>query len=642
MQMPMPGARAFRTFALLPLTLFTVLLLMGNTAVGQPVLQPKSNIPINWECEFYYGQLLTPTDLALQGSANYTIEKIPSSWTNYRDADGKRLNARSCATYRIQCLIKNPGHDQLLALYIPNVHSSYSLWIDGTLTHKAGIVSSVPYEAKPRVEKSLIPFTMPAGESGSIDTVEIVMQTANFTSPKAGIATMWRIGDFETLHTAIARSCAGIAILIGMLLTLFIATLIFFSLQKKRKVSVWTPVLLLFVALAVATSSESQLLLLFPSLGGDLYYSLRAASRLASMVALLMLLRSRYPYEFSSKLAYPLATIGGLAALLVTILPSSLYLRAEWGGIIYLAVGFSVATLWVLPKAIRNQRDMAVYAVIGLAALGVAMAIDHINATLDQNFSISFSLLTIAVLAVLFTFIPILDASTALSRIRSLMHSIHSDYQSYCGKSIELSNALRKQNAARIHLEEEASRRRWSDEGQQMLRKVLVTNRDNFGTLCQKSLEEMARYVKSKVGVLYVARVSHETNKLELQLVASYGLDSSQRDEFATCAVGEGIVGASFLDNTPRFITDVPKSSIKVNSGLGRSVPKSIAVQPLESDAGLVGVIELGRFTTYKQHEIDFIQCSAAQLANSIMHANSTADSRRQIEELKRQLSSTK
>ena len=63
-------------------------------------------------------------------------------------------------------------------------------------------------------------------------------------------------------------------------------------------------------------------------------------------------------------------------------------------------------------------------------------------------------------------------------------------------------------------------------------------------------------------------------------------------------------------------------------------MPKSLAVQPLESDSGLVGIMEFGRFEGYKEHEEEFLKRSALQLANSIMHVNSNEGSRKRIEQL--------
>lgn len=614
--------------------------LLSGRALGQPVLGGKATHTIDWESEFYYSQLLTPADLARQNGASYTLERLPNSWTRYHLATGEHLPARGYATYRVRCLVKNPGHSQILGLYIPYVRSSYALWINGAEMPGVGVVSSVPHEAWPGVAQSLVPFTVEGGVAGEVDTVEIVLQVSNYVSPGAGLVDAMRVGDYETLAEELLRAQTWVALLAGALLMLLAANLVLYALRRTRRVNVWISVLLFFVVLVVTTSERSQFLLVFPSVSWDVYHSLRAAVRLCSMSALLMLLRRQYPYEFAGRLAYPLVALGGLLALLVLLLPARLYLRAEWVGVAYLAVGFAVAIFWVLLRAAKCRRSLSRRILVGLVVVGLSVLADYLGELFWQPVPVSFSLLAVAVLSLLLIRVTILDISHSLSRMRTLMGDMRNDYHTYRGENIRLAEALRREQAERARLEADSLRRQWSDEGQRRLRKVLIENHENLGALCQKSLEEVSRYVKSKVGVLYVARLSASASELELQLYASYGLDESQRAARATCALGEGVLGASFLDNTPRVLEDVPKTSVKINSGLGRAVPRSLIVQPLESDAGLVGVLELGRFASYEEHEVSFVRRCASQIANSIMHSSSREDSRRQIAQLQEALQS--
>ncbi len=611
-----------------------LMLLPMAQALGQTPLQEKTVIPIDWECEFYFNQLLTPADITRQHSTTHTVEKIPNSWTTYRNEKNDPLPAHSYATYRILCPVKNPGRSQRLALYLPLIHSSYTLWINGAEEYHSGKVSAVPFEESPRASKAIIPFSLPAGTPGAVDTVEIVLQVSNFNFPKAGVVFAPRLGDYETIVAEQGRANMPVNILLGLLLTLLIAHIALYTLVQNLKTHVWTSVLLLFLMLSVITVPTSQLLQIFPSMGWNLYYSLHAAGRLGSMAALLMLLHNRYPYSFPTTLAYPLAALGGLATILTTLLPASLYISAYAIGIAYLVAGLGIAIVWVLPRAIKKQRHLAVGTLIGLVVLGISLAIDYINASHGDTSHPPYSLLTVGILAVLFTGEIVLETSNSVKKMRSLVINIRSRYQSHYGDNQKLTEELRREQSQRKSLEEAAERRQWSDEGERQLHQVIIKNLDDLQALCQSSLEKIAKYLKSKVGLLYIARLSPETNELGLVLFASYGLDTAQRAKYETCAIGEGIVGACFLDNTARIINDVPKTVVKVNSGLGRAVPKSLAVQPLESDSGLVGIMEFGRFESYKEHEEEFLKRSALQLANSIMHVNSNEGSRKRIEQL--------
>ncbi|MGR8931454.1 MAG: response regulator [Gammaproteobacteria bacterium] len=83
-----------------------------------------------------------------------------------------------------------------------------------------------------------------------------------------------------------------------------------------------------------------------------------------------------------------------------------------------------------------------------------------------------------------------------------------------------------------------------------------------------------------------------------LTLLASYGYRERKHlnQQFA---VGEGLVGQSALEKRPITLTDPPSDYIRINSGLGDSVPSVIAVLPVQHQDRVLGVMEFAAFKPF-------------------------------------------
>lgn len=142
----------------------------------------NQKIPLNGEWIFYWNQLINPGDLK-NGSGS--IVDFPYRWTD--QVNGKSLPAMGYATYSLTILL--PKTDDYLRIAMPEVYSAYKLYINGYKVASNGNVSKTAEGFVPYWEIKMV--EIPRGT----DTLNLLLQIANFTHSKAGIKKSLWIGN---------------------------------------------------------------------------------------------------------------------------------------------------------------------------------------------------------------------------------------------------------------------------------------------------------------------------------------------------------------------------------------------------------------------------------------------------------------
>ena len=93
------------------------------------------------------------------------------------------------------------------------------------------------------------------------------------------------------------------------------------------------------------------------------------------------------------------------------------------------------------------------------------------------------------------------------------------------------------------------------------------------------------------VGVFYM----YDENDRSLLLEGSYGYQH-RRHLSTHYALGEGLVGQCAVERKPITLRDVPDDYVRIHSGTGEAVPRTVNVLPLLLRDKLLGVLELATF----------------------------------------------
>ena len=155
----------------------------------------ENPLKVNGEWAFYWQELLSPEDIQNRLTWDGNDERwisIPSSWLGYR-LDDQQLNGTGFATFRLVIQLSEQDRNERLALRLPTIFHAYKLWVNGELLAEVGVVGQDKSSVTPHLATKLV-FFQPEN-----DTVELVMQVANFHHKRGGITKYIELGGSDVL-----------------------------------------------------------------------------------------------------------------------------------------------------------------------------------------------------------------------------------------------------------------------------------------------------------------------------------------------------------------------------------------------------------------------------------------------------------
>lgn len=177
---------------------------------------------------FWDNQLVSPEHVFNQENPRFV--QFPSPWNKVR-ASG---NGIGFATYGLKVVA--PPEAKSLALEIPQIYSSYILWVNDQIVAQNGRVGTTASETIPQWMPQTVSFTNPG------DTIRIVLQIANFHHHTGGskdpiylaASDLLQLQRSTSVTANLIESCVLTLIAIGFLLTYFMgerkAVILFFAL----------------------------------------------------------------------------------------------------------------------------------------------------------------------------------------------------------------------------------------------------------------------------------------------------------------------------------------------------------------------------------------------------------------------------
>jgi CheY-like chemotaxis protein/signal transduction histidine kinase len=116
-------------------------------------------------------------------------------------------------------------------------------------------------------------------------------------------------------------------------------------------------------------------------------------------------------------------------------------------------------------------------------------------------------------------------------------------------------------------------------------------------------LSELAPLVNAQQGVLYQME-SEESNSMVL--LSAYA--STDEGRLETIKVGEGLIGQCAAEKRRMLITDVPRHSAPIRSGLFEAIPRNVIVLPVLFEDRVKAVIELATLSTFTASHLAFLE----------------------------------
>ena len=213
----------------------------------------STTINMRGEWAFYWHQLVTPDSI----NSNTAFTEYPNLWNDTK-LNGVQLPSIGYATYYLKVLLPNNKND--LALFIPDVYSSYRLYVNGKVFSLNGIPDTSKATSKVNWFSKTLPLEIDK------DSLVLVLQIANYWHAKGGPYKEITIGNRTKMILQDDKSKSYDFLLTGCL---FMGGLFFFGLYlfgKHDKAILYFSLFCISYSLRIIGGGGYELHHIFPNL----------------------------------------------------------------------------------------------------------------------------------------------------------------------------------------------------------------------------------------------------------------------------------------------------------------------------------------------------------------------------------------
>lgn len=151
----------------------------------------------------------------------------------------------------------------------------------------------------------------------------------------------------------------------------------------------------------------------------------------------------------------------------------------------------------------------------------------------------------------------------------------------------------------------------------------------NLKEFAENALFSISQFLHSQIGALYV--YDSYTKKLHLQ--SSFGIELPKSNPIIE--LGQGMVGkiAQHLEII-EIVKDIPTDFYTIDSGIGAGIPKELVLMPLSLNSQLLGVVELGSFSSFSETDMDLVNLLKDNLSISLSINQSRFETQALLEQI--------
>jgi methyl-accepting chemotaxis protein len=181
----------------------------------------------------------------------------------------------------------------------------------------------------------------------------------------------------------------------------------------------------------------------------------------------------------------------------------------------------------------------------------------------------------------------------------------------------------------------ENKRRSWVAEGQALISEVMRGTGEDLKIISHRIISTLIRYLDANQGGIFILNDDNPKD-LYIELMASFAYNRSRFHQ-KRVGLGEGVIGACFLEKQSIYMTQLPQDYMEIRSGLGTANPSSLLVVPLKMEDNVIGVIEIASFNQLLEHEIEFVEKVSESISSSLFTSKANRKTEQLLEMFRRQ-----
>jgi len=340
---------------------------------------------LDGEWLFFYEQLLVPGDdnVSAHGYIN-----VPGLWNSFTHR-GESIGSDGYATYQLKVLLPE-NYQEELALKVPDMSSSYRLFVDGEEICANGVVGKSHQEEVPAWK----PLVRTIGtKSGQMD---ITVHVSNYHHIKGGIWESILLGTEEAVYQNRELNLMLSFLLIGVLLITALYYLVVFSNIKRNLAALFLAAFCMSAALRESMIREVVAGLVIPDLSFNLISKLEYMTVPSGPLLLALSLYGLYPSVFPKKSLKAIVPVFSFYIIFIALTPLKSFAVLMNTCLILFVITF-IYLLFIIATAAKEKKPGAGLLLLGTIIMLTAALIDmayyrqiHSQYGLSYTFSIGF------------------------------------------------------------------------------------------------------------------------------------------------------------------------------------------------------------------------------------------------------------
>lgn len=326
--------------------------------------------PLVGEFEFFWKELLSPEELATK-TEDPSFIQFPELW-NSAVLEGQELSAKGYGTYAVKILLPESAIGTDLGFGIQDMYSSYRFFMNGRELAHNGVVAATAEAYTPYWLPQTISFRVTS------DTLNLVLQVANFDHSKGGTKEEVLFGDAELVRESFENDLAYDYILTGCLLMggLFFFGLYFFG--RNEHSMLYFSLFCIAYSYRIIGAANYGFHHIFPGIPWSITLHLEYVTLYLSGYLFTRYTHHLYPDEAPKWLINTFAylSLGMIVLTLVSPIDFFTLFPGPYFAMIFLFIPICV---WVYIRAIKNKRYGASFALFSLGALFLSFSFDMLD-----------------------------------------------------------------------------------------------------------------------------------------------------------------------------------------------------------------------------------------------------------------------
>ena len=320
--------------------------------------------------KFYWNKFLTPAQI--KKDTSYGFLKVPKSWKN-QPYKNQILPVHGYGTYYLKIIMNKKYRGKILKINSKYIPTASKVFLNGKLIGYSGKTGINKEETGPSINLIINEFKIVT------DTLILTVQVSSFHTQKAGINYNMELGTAKMVNGIKEISNAKDFFVIGAIFLMMLYHFVLYFLRRKDKSTLFFALSCLAFAFYALALSDIFLMVI-PDLGFEVLFKLKRLALYLSLPAMTLFLYHLFPKDVSS-IIVKIIVIGSLLfSFGVIVFNSSInsyfitYFR-------YFGLVTAIFLLYIIVKAIINNRDGAVIFTIGLALMFMSIINDFLYNT---------------------------------------------------------------------------------------------------------------------------------------------------------------------------------------------------------------------------------------------------------------------